>query len=234
MTLDGAGYALRVAGSGSKAMLEGRVGGAAPGPASRGSAGRLAAASSRSPTLVSVRNYAGYQRVVTGGWGSSFRTARGGAPNEIVLHVNMRDPTSALQAGGGAGAARGEPGLRGPSISARAARRCSARWPRAACPPGSRSTSWTWTAPVFTAWDRRLLLIGLVRSSAWPRRSSSPSAVTGCRRPRSCTGVPSSWLQTPSSASMPSTPGCSARRSRRCAPRCRAPRRTGRALLARG
>ena len=168
---------------------------------------------------VSARNYAGTNECH--GWmGIRFQERPDGEPNEIVLHVNMRDPTSALQAealgllgvnlvyaafhqrqsGEALLRALTEGGLPGPDRDR----------PRG---PGRSRVHGLGPAA----------LVG----GAGPARHGrgghlSRLAVTGCRRPRCCTGVPSSWLPTPSSTSMPSTPRCSARRSRRCARRGRA------------
>jgi len=109
---------------------------------------------------VSARNYAGTNECH--GWmGIRFQERPGGEPNEIVLHVNMRDPTSALQ-----GEALGVLGVN--LVYAAFHQRQSGdallrALTEGGLPDRIEIDLVDLDGPVFTSWDRRLLLVGLAQ-----------------------------------------------------------------------
>ena len=109
---------------------------------------------------VSARNYAGTNECH--GWmGIQFQDQPEGERNEIVLHVNMRDPTSSLQ-----GEALGLLGVN--LIHAVFHQRQNGETLLRALIEGGLPDRIEidlvdLDGPVFTAWDRRLLLVGLAQ-----------------------------------------------------------------------
>jgi len=96
------------------------------------------------------------------GWmGLRFQLQPGGPPNDVLLHINLLDPSNLLQQEGHRDSGR-QSHLLPRSTNCKPRNHFWKVWHKTSSRSESRSTTWIFRGPAFESWDRRTLLAHLV------------------------------------------------------------------------